>query len=319
MPVGNSDRGVGLWAGQIMLGLDNSNQYIDWWHESIPDSDEGFDHEGTLTSVIINPSLTIGLSNFWNITINKTIGQKTMAWTGDTTTIHHRDESTKSDFINAIGGRLGDTKLMLRYLVINDGQGPGRRLFFGGGFVLPSKNTLSSDPFFLRDKKQETDHRHFALSEGVYKGCFEIQLFKKKIKNPVFMGGTIYVEKALAENNYGFKASDIYDLSLTALSKKTSAIKGSLSANVNTRHTTTAYWNGFATPNSRATVVTIGLGGLWNLGVGGVSLSIQKPFYIEGVFSGIEGELDQWVKVWQLSMSYRRVLDFVIPWLDPLK
>ena len=86
MPVGNSDRGVGLWAGQIMFGLDNSNQYIDWWHEAIPGSGEGFDHEGTLTSVIINPSLTIGLSNFWNITINKTIGRRTMTWDGDTTT-----------------------------------------------------------------------------------------------------------------------------------------------------------------------------------------------------------------------------------------
>lgn len=319
MPVGNSDRGVGLWAGQIMFGLDNSNQYIDWWHEAIPGSGEGFDHEGTLTSVIINPSLTIGLSNFWNITINKTIGQKTMNWTGDTTTIHHRDEGTESDFINAIGGYLGDTKLMLRYLVINDGQGPGRRLFFGGGFVLPSKNTLSSDPFFLSGKAKETDHRHFALSEGTYKGCFEIQLFKKKIKNPVFMGGTIYIEKTLTENNYGFKASDRYDLSLTAFSKKISAINGSLGANVISRHTTKASWNGFETPNSRSTVVTIGFGGLWNLDVGGLSLNIQKPFFIDGVFSGIEGELRQRVRVWQVSISYRRVLDFVIPWLDPLK
>ena len=301
-----------------MFGLDNSNQYIDWWHEAIPGSGEGFDHEGTLTSVIINPSLTIGLSNYWNMTINKTLGRRTMAWTGDTTTIHHRDEGTESNFINAIGGYLGDTKLMLRYLVFNDGQGPGKRLFAGGGFILPSKNTLSSDPFFLSGN-EKTDHRHFALSEGVYKGCVEIQLFKKKKTNPVFMGGTIYVEKALAENDYGFKASDIYDLSLTAFSKKISAINGSLGTNVVMRHTTTAYWNGFEAPNSRATVVTVGFGGLWNLDVGGISLNIQKPFFIEGVFAGIEGELAQRVGVWQVSMSYRRLLDFVIPWLDPLK
>jgi len=302
-----------------MFGLDNSNQHIDWWHEAIPGSGEGFDHEGTLTSIIINPSLTIGLSNYWNITLNKTLGRRTMTWVGDTTTIHHRDEGTESDFINAIGGYLGDTKLMLRYLVFNDGQGPGRRLFLGSGFILPSKNTLSSDPFFLSDKEKETDHRHFALSEGAYKGCVEIQLFKKKITNPVFMGGTIYVEKALAENNYGFKASDIYDLSLTAFSKKITAINGSLGTSVITRHTTRAYWSGEEAPNSRATVVTVGFGGLWNLDVGGISLNIQKPFFIEGVFSGIEGELDQRVGVWQISMSYRRLLDFVIPWLDPLK
>ncbi len=269
-----------------MVGLDNSNQYIDWWHEAIPGSGEGFDHEGTLTSVIINPSLTIGLSNYWNITINKTLGRRTMTWAGDTTTIHHRNEGTESNFINAIGGYLGDTKLMLRYLVFNDGQGPGKRLFLGGGFILPSKNTLSSDPFFLSGN-EKTDHRHFALSDGVYKGCVEIQLFKKKVTNPVFVGGTIYVEKVLSENDYGFKASDIYDLSLTAFSKKITAINGSLGTNVVARHTTTAYWNGFETPNSRATVVTVGFGGLWNLDVGGIGLNIQKPFLLMVFFRGL--------------------------------
>lgn len=302
-----------------MFGIDNSNQYIDWWHDAIPGSGEGFDHEGTLTSVIVNPSLTIGLSNYWNTTINQTLGRRTMTWAGDTTSIHHRDEGTESNYNNAIGGYLGDTKFMVRYLVFNDGQGPGKRLFLGGGLILPSKNTLSSDPFFLNDKSKETDHRHFALSEGVYRGCFEIQLFKKKVTNPVFMGGTIYVEKALAENNYGFKASDIYDLSFTVFSKKIAAINGSLGTNVITRHTTDAYWNGFRAPNSRATVVTVGFGGLWNLTVGGISLNIQKPFFIEGVFSGIESEVDQRVGAWQMSMSYRRLLDFVIPSLDPLK
>jgi hypothetical protein len=318
LPVGNSDRGVGLWAGQIMFGLDNSNQYIDWWHEALPDTGEGFDHEGTLTSVILSPTITIGLSNYWNFTLGQSIGNRTMTWDGDATTIHHRDEGTDEDYFNAIGGYLGDTKLMLRYLVFNDGQGPGKRLFLGGGFILPSKNSLSSDPFFLSGS-EKTDHRHFALSEGIYKGCFEIQLFKKKMTNPVFMGGTIYVEKALAENDYGFKASDIYDLSLTAFSKKIPTIGGSLGANIITRHTTKAYWNQFEAPNSRATVVTVGVGGLWDLAVGGVSLNIQKPFFIKGAFSGIEGELGQRVDVWQVSLSYRRLLDFVIPWLDPLK
>jgi hypothetical protein len=301
-----------------MFGLDNSNQYIDWWHEALPDTGEGFDHEGTLTSVILSPTITIGLSNYWNFTLGQSIGNRTMTWDGDATTIHHRDEGTDEDYFNAIGGYLGDTKLMLRYLVFNDGQGPGKRLFLGGGFILPSKNSLSSDPFFLSGS-EKTDHRHFALSEGIYKGCFEIQLFKKKMTNPVFMGGTIYVEKALAENDYGFKASDIYDLSLTAFSKKIPTIGGSLGANIITRHTTKAYWNQFEAPNSRATVVTIGVGGLWDLAVGGVSLNIQKPFFIKGAFSGIEGEQGQRVDVWQVSLSYRRLLDFVIPWLDPLK
>ncbi len=301
-----------------MFGLDNAIQYIDWWHEALPGSGEGFDHEGTLTSITSTPTFTIGLSNYWNMTLGTTLGQRTMAWNGDTTTIHHRDEGTSTDFINAVGGYLGDTKLMFRYLVFNDGQGAGKRLFMGGGFILPSKNSLSSDPFFLNGE-EKTDHRHFALSEGAQKGCFELQFFKKQMTNPVFMGGTFYVEKAMGENKYGFKASDIFDLSLTAFSKMIPAINGSLGANVITRHTTKAYWNGIEAPNSRATLVTVGFGGLWNLGIGGVSLNIQKPFFIEGAFSGIEGELSQRVDAWQVSLSYRRLLDYVIPWLDPLK
>ena len=80
MPVGSADKGVGLWAGQVMLSLDNANQYIDWWHEALPDSDEGFDHSGTLTSIMISPSITIGLSNYWNVTITQILGNRSMTW-----------------------------------------------------------------------------------------------------------------------------------------------------------------------------------------------------------------------------------------------
>ena len=67
MPVGNSDRGIGLWAGQIMFGFDNSNEYIDWWHDVLPDSSENFEHKGAMVSSILTPSVTIGLSNYINI------------------------------------------------------------------------------------------------------------------------------------------------------------------------------------------------------------------------------------------------------------
>jgi len=85
------------------------------------------------------------------------------------------------------------------------------------------------------------------------------------------------------------------------------------------RHTTEAYWNGVAAPNSRATVITIGSGVLWNMKAGGVSLNIQKPFFVGGAFSGIEGEVDQRVGAWQISLSYRRLLNIMIPGLGPLK
>jgi len=318
LPVGNSDRGVGLWAGQVMFGLDNAAQYIDWWHEELPGSDENFEHEGTLTSLSLTPTLTIGLSNYWNMTIGQTIGNRSMTWGGDSTTIHHRDEGTDSDYFNAEGGWLGDTRLMLRYLLFNDGQGTGKRWFLGSGLVIPSKNVLTSDPFFLSGGTK-TPHRHFSMSEGVYKGVLEMQYFKKQMINPVFIGGTIMAELPINENIYGYKASQLYNLSLTVFSKLIPSINGSLGGSVIAQHTTEAYWNGVAAPNSSATVITIGGGLLWNLKVGGVGVNIQKPFFMGGTFSGTESKVDQRVGAWQVSLSYRRLLDFVIPWLDPLK
>ena len=80
MPVGSSDRGVGLWAGQVMFGFDNSNEYIDWWHDVLPGSQEDFDHEGRMVSGIFTPNLTVGLSNYINISFSQTIGFRNLIW-----------------------------------------------------------------------------------------------------------------------------------------------------------------------------------------------------------------------------------------------
>ena len=301
-----------------MFGLDNATQYIDWWHEALPGSGEGFDHEGTLTSFIMTPTLTIGLSNYWNMTLGQMIGIRSMTWDSNNSTVHHRDEGTNSDFSNAEGGWMGDSKIMLRYLIFNDGHGPGKRWFLGGGLVIPSKNTLTSDPFFL-NVKEKPDHRHFSLSEGVYKGVLEMQFFKKKMANPVFMGGTFMASLPLNENKYGFKSAQLYDLSLTMFSKKIPMLNASPGGSMIARHTTTSFWNGLEAPNSRATVVTVGGGLLWNVAIGGVSLNIQKPFFVDGAFSGIEGEVNQHINAWQFSISYRKTLNYIVPWLNPLK
>ena len=301
-----------------MLGLDNTNQYIDWWHEALPGSGEGFDHEGTLISMIMRPSITLGLSNYWNLTIIQNIGIRTMRWEGDSVTIHHRNEGSHTDFSNANGGLLGDSRIMARYLIVNDGRGPGKRWFIGTGLILPSRNTLTSDPFFLNNEEKD-EHRHFSISEGVHKGVLEMQLFIKRMTTPVFIGGTLSAVLPLKESKYGFKASESYDLSVVAFSKLIPAIKGSAGANLVMVHTTESYWNGKEAPNSRATVVTAGFGILWNTKIGGFAFNIQKPFFIGGSFSGIEGELEQKVGAWQVSMSLRSILSNTVSWLDPFK
>ena len=301
-----------------MFTLDNVNQHIDWWHEALPGSGEGFSHEGTLTSIFFSPNLTVGLSNYWNVSFSKIIGNRYMGWDGDTTTIHHRDEESHSDFANAVGGYWGDFKVLFRYLLQNDGQGAGKRFFLGGGLIVPSKNTLTSDPFFL-DGSEKTNHRHFAMSEGVYKGVFELQYFKKRMKNPVFIGGSLTSEVPLKENEYGYKASKYYNMSLSALTGQLSRFNFALSSSLLLRHSSKAYWNRRPAPNSESTMLTTGLGLVLTTKLGGVTINLQRLFFLRGRFAGIEGEVDQRVSAYQVSLGYRKVFDFVIPWLDPLK
>tara|TARA_Y100001968_G_scaffold313182_1_gene337123 strand:- start:443 stop:1357 length:915 start_codon:yes stop_codon:yes gene_type:complete len=302
-----------------MFNLDNANQYIDWWHEAVPGSGEGFEHEGTLTTLMLSPAITIGLSNYWNVTISQALGNRVMTWDGDTTTIHHRDENSLSDFINSTGGLLGDTRITLRYLLYNDGQGAGKRLFFGGGIVLPSKNTITSDPFFLNGK-EKTEHRHFSISEGSHKGILELQYFKKRTTTPVFVGGSMSIEIPISENKYGYKASSLYDANINALSNKFGKINTSIGGNLSIRHTSRAYWNGEVAPNSKSTIISPGVSFLWNIKMGSFAIGLQKPVFIYGGMAGTEAEdIDEAINAWQLTLSYRRVLDLIIPWLDPLK
>lgn len=308
MPVGNSDQGVGLWAGQIMLSLDNTNEYIGWWHEEI---DEGFDHEGDLKTIIFSPTVSIGLTDYWMLTLTQVIGNRSMNWGKDELTNHHRTEDSSTNFDNADGGWLGDTRLKLRYLVLNTGSGEGYRFFLGGGITIPSKNTLTSSPFLNPDE----DHRHFSLSEGAYKGNLEFQLYKKQNNNPVFYGTSIVAGFPLKESKYRFKPSSFYDFALTILFKKIAIINGSLGANVILRRTTQAYWNDKKAPNSESTSIIPGISYIRNTNRGVFTFNLHKPFFVSGSFANNEGELDQSINAFLFTIGYRKVLDYTIPWL----
>ena len=56
------------------------------------------------------------------------------------------------------------------------------------------------------------------------------------------------------------------------------------------RNTSEAYWNGIEAPNSISTLVIPGIGGLWSLGFATLSVNIQKPIFIDGAFSGGDGD-----------------------------
>jgi len=319
MPVGNSDRGVGLWAGQIMFGFDNSNEYIDWSHGVLPDSSENFEHKGAMASSILTPSVTIGLSNYINISLSQIVGYRHMFWKKDEYSVHHRTEGTHTNFVNAIGGLLGDRKVMIRYLATNTGKGSGTRIFIGGGVSLPSKNTLTSDPFFLDNKDGMEEHRHFSISDGCYKLVGEMQFYLKRDSDPVFVGGAFLIQTPTEENKYGYKSSSVYDLSLTATTKEKSSIKGSLNFNLGFMHTTASYWNGLKEPNSQTTLANVGLGLLKSTSFGVVSISVLKPIFVFGGYSGTDSKIDSKVNAWRFNFGFRKLFDYTIPWLDPFK
>jgi hypothetical protein len=320
LPVGNSDRGVGLFGGQMMIAMDYNYQFIDWGHDEIEGEQDELgnhvgNHIGTLSANIFEPKITVGLTDYWNITMSQIVGTRYMTWGKDIASIHHENSNSKDDQYNAIGGYLGDTQLMLRYLAINDGAGPGKRLFMGGGISIPSENTLTSDPFFLSNPSEETYHRHFSMSQGVYLSIFEIQYFIKRLVNPVFLGGSLLIQQPISESDYGFTASRLIDLSLTAFTDKINWVKGSVGGNLSFRNTNQAYWNDKSAPNSKSLVITPGLAFIWNMDAGAVALNIQKPTFISGSMSGNDESSQEETEVIQISISVRKILDYSIPWL----
>ena len=148
---------------------------------------------------------------------------------------------------------------------------------------------------------------------------WKINCSSKRELNPVFFGGSFKTEIPINENKYGFSASKLYTLSVSFLTKEIDFIKGSFGARSSLSHTTKAYWNGKKAPNSQATILTLGAGGIWSLGSGTLGINLEKPFFLMGAFSGIESEQKQRVGSLQVSIGYRKLFNFNIPWLDPLK
>ena len=296
-----------------MVGANFNYQFIDWAHDEV--DNEGFDHAGTLSATVFTPNITIGITDWWNITFSQVIGRRYMTWGVDRITPHHRDEGSDSDFDNAVGGLLGDSRFMLRFLALNTGKGPGLRLFLGGGIGIPSKNQLKKSPFLKNEDETYDEHRHFSMSEGIYKAIFETQLFVKRTKNPVFAGGTFSIEQPLGESEYGYDGSRLVDFSLTAFSKKIKLINGSIGGNIMFRNTSEAYWNGIESPNSKSTIIIPGVGALWSLGFATLSVNVQKPIFIDGAFSGGDGNSNEKTDTWQISIGMRRILNYYISWL----
>ena len=341
-----------------MVFADFSYQNFDWWHAQIPDAyitgtndPENFEHSGLFKNKSINFGFTIGLNDYWNVSFSQLFSERCMEWdgpvwqegenipngynVGDSKTVHHRTECSSTDFISpsngktiAFGGKLGDTRINFKYLLYNQGKGPGIRAFLGGGIVIPSGNTLTESPWAKSEWNHDgnngtpleytySPHRHFYLSDGTYKAFAEVQFFKKRIKKPVFWGGTFAIEFPLEESDYGFKPSTRYELSMLALSGPLKNVKSnapfkisSIGLNMTIAYAGHSEWNGIYTPNSKAIMYIPGISILFASKAGTFGINIQRGYeeYIQEKITDIE----ETNKVYAISLSYRRLLNKVI-------
>ena len=302
MPVGESDKGIGALKNQFYYGIQSHFTYIDWWHDPI--GKEPFDHSGSLNTFIIRPSILYGISDKWNLMVTSTFGFRMMNWNVSDASIHHRTETSLSEFDNANGSVLGDSKIILRYLVKNTGMQNGFRIYTGGGLTIPSNSVLTSDPYFL-NSNTPTKHRHFSLSNGTYNYIFENQVYYKRNINPTFYGGFLVIEKPFTKSEYGYLPPTTTSLSLSAIYKRFDNIDSSIGYGINILQTSQGYWNGIPAPNTKSTTVSPSITYLFSTKFGAVALNLQKPIFISGTFASNEGDIKQGSSVWQLSISFR--------------
>ncbi len=304
MPVGETDKGFGAEKGAFYYGIQSHYTYIDWWHD--PVKREPFKHSGSLNTFIVRPSIVYGISKKINLTLSSTLGIRRMKWKEANSSIHHRTEASSSDFNNAHGGILGDSKVILRYLLKNTGLGNGLRIYGGGGFTIPSNNQLTSDPFFLNGEEVK-EHRHFSLSNGTYNYNIEAQVYYKQNVNPTFYGGFFILEKPIAESKYGFLPPTNINLVLSMIYKRFDNIDSSIGYGINILHTSQGYWNNFEAPNTKSTSISPSISFLFGTRIGAIALNLQKPIFLDGAFASNEGDMEQGSNIWQFSISLRGI------------
>jgi len=160
-----------------------------------------------------------------------------MNWDSDSTTIHHRDESTQ----DSVGYYMGTT-VIARYLALNDQIGAGKRLFLGIGLLLPSNNTFKDNPYQL--SQNTLRHTHFTLSDGNYKGIFELQYFNRK-KGLFFYGSIFRIDKSIKSSKYGYRTGDTYNFTgFVFLHHQKTLQYFSPFFTISTTHKTKDFWDG---------------------------------------------------------------------------
>ena len=311
----------------MMFTADYAFQYIDWSHD--PVEGEPFEHKGTLATHLINMRLTLGINDWWDVSFEPSIVKRCMDWQMEEESVHHRTECSESDYYNnhgdlqSRGGYLGDFQFKTRYLFKNTGKGLGSRIFFETGLVIPSRNTLVADPYFLEHAPlaDEEDHRHFSVSDGVYKGVLGFEYSMKRLSYPVFWGIFTNIQYPLKENKYEFISPVNYSLSFIALSgplnfnEKKQFKLVSIGLGLAIKHSGYSKWHGINSPNSKSTAITPSLSFVIaskDYGTFGLNLNMSDVDSFNAGDASLSGDFKQDASVVGFSLSYRKTLDKVI-------
>ena len=299
-----------------MVSNNYNYQFIDWSHGPI--GNEPFEHIGTLSTHLITPTITLGLSDYINISYTQAIGVRSMGWDLLDESLHHREENSLEPFDNALAGLFGDGRLSIKYLLTNTGSHSGTRIFIGSGLVIPGKSVLTADPFDTTGGEY-LPHRHFSLSDGCYKANFEVQYYiKTKPKNifmPTFYGITFNYLIPLKESDHGYLPGNAYSgiASLIFPTKfKNNWYPKGLSLGFIYMKTESSFWHEDETPNSEAEMYLPVIGLIWNHKKYG-SFSLNMRYNQNEAIP--EDVNDNKSTSFELSIGYRKTLDYTIPWL----
>jgi len=312
-----------------MVSGNYNYQFIDWSHDALPNTNPDFpgddhDHLGSLSTHLITPTITIGLNDYINISYQQAIGIRSMDWRGEGGSKHHRDEHSLSDFVNALGSAFGDATINLKYLLTNTGAQAGSRIFLGTGLIIPSNSVLTKSPFIDDNNDGEIDdeHRHFSMSDGCYKTNIELQYYikndSKKIFIPSFYGLTLNYIKPLKESDYGYLSGDTY-IAVGSVLFKTNlksvwAPKG-ISLGAAFLKTEEASWNDVPVPSLMAETFIPSIGFIWNHKEYG-SFNLNLKYNKDEAIPGDEDVLNNESQSIEMSIGYRKTLDFTVPFLD---
>ena len=280
--------------GELLVGSNFFTQHIDWSHGAL---DSTGPHAGTLDSHISDININYGLNEKWNLGLNMIVGKRTMHFPQESN-IHHRDESRSG---------IGEISINLRYVKSNISFGPGTRLFFGGGIVIPSNNTLKSDPFLDGDSGKT--HAHFDMSEGAFKVSGEVQYFKRDT-TAIFGGGIFKYSFAPKQNNYSFLPGYQIDGIALFYWQTKQIFKGIPQFSLIGQKRGVDHWEGDVAPNSGGLLVIGAAGLMWNLDPHHFTFLIRMPIYQKLNMVQEESSIENHADMWGFSFSYRTVLSF---------